>query len=99
LRARRSRSSRRPVETLFGRDVHSRKLCARAAGQRATFEAEAARRSAPSRICSVAKRADELSGRKTAAVQTVALPLFDDGGREAARWEPSGQGRGRAHVH
>ena len=35
------------------------------------------------------KRADELSGRKTGGVfgVTVALPLFDDGGREAARWE------------
>ena len=35
------------------------------------------------------KRADELSGRKTGGVfgVSVALPLFDDGGREAARWE------------
>jgi cobalt-zinc-cadmium efflux system outer membrane protein len=35
------------------------------------------------------KRADELSGRKTGSVfgVTLALPLFDDGSREAARWE------------
>ena len=54
-------------------------------------KADAARRSrlpSPNLFGGV-KRADELSGRKTGGVfgVTVALPLFDDGGREAARWE------------
>jgi cobalt-zinc-cadmium efflux system outer membrane protein len=59
--------------------------------QRAMFEADAARRARlPSpNVFGGVKRADELSGRKTGAIfgVTVALPLFDDGGREGARWE------------
>ena len=63
-------------------------------GQRATFEADAARRArlpSPSLFGGV-KRADEFAGRKTGGVfgVSVALPLFDDGGREAARWEAEG---------
>jgi outer membrane protein, heavy metal efflux system len=81
------------IETLFTRATASRaELRALAQlGQRATLEAEAARRSrlpSPNLFGGV-KRADELSGQKTGGVfgVTVALPLFDNGGREAARWE------------
>jgi cobalt-zinc-cadmium efflux system outer membrane protein len=81
-----------PIETLFTRATSTRAelRALEQLGQRATFEAEAARRSrlpSPNLFGGV-KRADELSGRKTGGVfgVTVALPLFDDGGREAARW-------------
>ena len=82
-----------PLETLSTRAKSTRAelRALEQVGQRATFEAEAARRSrlpSPSLFGGV-KRADELSGRKTGGVfgMTVALPLFDDGGRDAARWE------------
>jgi cobalt-zinc-cadmium efflux system outer membrane protein len=60
-------------------------------GERATLEAEAARRArlpSPSVFGGV-KRADDASGRETGGVfgLSVAFPLFDAGRREAARWE------------
>src|SRR5687767_1217028 len=82
-----------PIEALFTRATTSRAelRALEQLGQRATLEADAARRSrlpSPNLFGGV-KRADELSGRKTGGVfgVTVALPLFDNGGREAARWE------------
>ena len=59
-------------------------------GERATLEAEAARRGrlpSPS-VFGGMKRADEASARETAGLLglSVSLPLFDSGGREAARW-------------
>jgi cobalt-zinc-cadmium efflux system outer membrane protein len=60
-------------------------------GERAMFEAEAARRvrlPAPTVFGGV-KRAEDASGRETGGVfgLSVALPLFDAGQREAARWD------------
>jgi cobalt-zinc-cadmium efflux system outer membrane protein len=82
-----------PLETLFIRATSSRAdlRALEQLGQRATFEGDAARKArlpSPSLFGGV-KRADELSGRKTGGVfgVTVALPLFDDGGREGARWK------------
>ena len=58
--------------------------------ERATLEADAARRARlPSpNVFGGMKRADDASGRETGAVfgLSVAVPLFDSGGREAARW-------------
>jgi cobalt-zinc-cadmium efflux system outer membrane protein len=81
------------METLFSRATSTRAEL-RALQQlrrRATFEADAARRSrlpSPSLFGGV-KRADDVSGRETGSVfgVTVAVPLFDTGGREASRWE------------
>jgi cobalt-zinc-cadmium efflux system outer membrane protein len=58
---------------------------------RAALESEAARRArlpAPTLFGGV-KRADDTSGRETGGVfgVSVALPLFDAGRREAARWD------------
>jgi outer membrane protein, heavy metal efflux system len=58
--------------------------------RRASSEADAARRArwpAPGLVAGV-KRADEADGRRTGGVfgVGVSLPLFDTGGREAARW-------------
>ena len=82
-----------PLESLFTRATSSRAelRALEQLGQRATFEGDAARKArlpSPSLFGGV-KRADELSGRKTGGVfgVTVALPLFDRGGREGARWE------------
>ena len=82
-----------PLETLFTRATASRAelRALEQLGQRATFEGDAARKArlpSPNLFGGV-KRADELSGRKTGGVfgVTVALPLFDDGGREGARWD------------
>jgi outer membrane protein, heavy metal efflux system len=82
-----------PVESLYTRATSTRAelRALDQLGQRATFEADAARRArrpSPTLFGGV-KRADELSGRKTGGVfgLTVALPLFDDGDREAAQWE------------
>jgi cobalt-zinc-cadmium efflux system outer membrane protein len=82
-----------PLEILFTRAASTRAelRALHQLGQRATFEADAARRArlpSPNLFGGV-KRADELSGRKTGGVfgVTMALPLFDDGDREAARWE------------
>jgi outer membrane protein, heavy metal efflux system len=59
-------------------------------GERATLEADAARRARlPSpNVFGGVKRADHASGRETGGVfgLSVAVPLSDDGGREAARW-------------
>ena len=59
-------------------------------GERATFEADAARRARlPSpNLFGGLKRADDVSGRQTGGVfgLTVSVPLFDAGGRESARW-------------
>lgn len=60
-------------------------------GERATLEAEAARRArlpSPSVFGGV-KRADDGLGRRTGGVfgLSVGLPVFDAGRREAARWE------------
>jgi cobalt-zinc-cadmium efflux system outer membrane protein len=60
-------------------------------GERATQEAEAARRArrpSPNLFGGV-KRADAAAGRETGGVfgVNVALPLFDSGSREAARWD------------
>ena len=82
-----------PIEALFTRAMSTRAelRALEQHGQRATFEAEAARRARlPSPILfGGVKRADELSGRKTGGLfgVTVPLPLFDTGGRETARWE------------
>ena len=82
-----------PLETLLVRATSTRAELRVLAelGQRATFEAAAARRArlpSPNLFGGV-KRADELSARKTGGVfgVTVALPVFDDGGRDAARWD------------
>jgi cobalt-zinc-cadmium efflux system outer membrane protein len=58
--------------------------------ERATLEADAARRArlpSPSLFGGL-KRADDVSGRQTGGVfgLSVALPVFDAGGRESARW-------------
>ena len=59
-------------------------------GERATLEAEAARRARlPSpNVFGGLKRADDVSGRQTGGVfgLSVSVPLFDAGGRESARW-------------
>jgi cobalt-zinc-cadmium efflux system outer membrane protein len=81
------------IETLLNRATSTRAelRALQQLGQRATFEAEAARRSrlrSPNLFGGV-KRADDASGRETGGVfgLSVALPLFDAGRREAARWE------------
>jgi cobalt-zinc-cadmium efflux system outer membrane protein len=82
-----------PLETLLTRATATRAelRALRQLEQRATFEAEAARRSRlPSpNLFGGLKRADDASGRETGGVfgVSVSLPLFDTGGREAARWE------------
>ena len=82
-----------PVETLLTR-ASSTRAELRALQQlvtRATLEAQASRRAhrpAPTVFGGV-KRADDGSQRETGGVfgLNVALPLFDAGGRDAARWE------------
>jgi cobalt-zinc-cadmium efflux system outer membrane protein len=82
-----------PIETLFTRATSTRAelRALEQLGQRATFEADAARRARLPfpKLFGGVKRADEVSRRTTGGVfgVTVALPLFDDGGRDAARWE------------
>jgi outer membrane protein, heavy metal efflux system len=85
-----------PIETLFTRATSTRAelRALQQLGQRATFEADAARRSrlpSPTLFGGV-KRADDMSGRETGGVFGVrgALPLFDTGRRDAARWEAEG---------
>ena len=60
-------------------------------GERATFEADAARRARrPSpTVFGGLKRADDLRGREAGGVFGVSasLPLFDSGSRDAARWD------------
>jgi cobalt-zinc-cadmium efflux system outer membrane protein len=81
-----------PIETLLTRATSTRAEL-RALQQlkvRATFEADAARRSrlpSPNLFGGV-KRADDGSGRETGGMfgVSVGLPLFDAGRRDAARW-------------
>jgi cobalt-zinc-cadmium efflux system outer membrane protein len=82
-----------PIDTLLTRATSTRAdlRALQQLGQRATFEADAARRSrlpSPNLFGGV-KRADDVSGHQTGGVfgVSVALPLFDGGDREAARWE------------
>ena len=82
-----------PIETLFTRATSTRAelRALQQLAQRATFEADAARRARlPSpNLFGGMKRADDESGRETGGVfgVSVALPLFDAGRREAERWE------------
>ena len=82
-----------PAETLFTRAASTRAdlRALQQLRERATFEAEAARRARlPSpTLFGGMKRADDPAGRETGGVfgLSVALPLFDSGRREAARWE------------
>jgi cobalt-zinc-cadmium efflux system outer membrane protein len=81
-----------PLETLLMRATSTRAelRALQQLGERARLEAEAARRARrPSpAVFGGVKRADAAEGRKTGGVfgLNVALPLFDSGGREAARW-------------
>ena len=82
-----------PIETLLTRATSTRAelRALQQLSERAAFEAEAAQRArlpAPNLFGGV-KRADGVTGRETGGVfgLSVALPLFDAGGREAARWE------------
>jgi cobalt-zinc-cadmium efflux system outer membrane protein len=82
-----------PVGTLLTRATSTRAelRALQQSAQRATFEAEAARRARrPSpNVFGGMKRADDASGRETGAVfgLSLSIPLFDAGRREAARWE------------
>ena len=82
-----------PIETLLTRATSTRAelRALQQLRERAAFEAEAAQRArlpSPNLFGGV-KRADGVTGRETGGVfgLSVALPLFDAGGREAARWE------------
>jgi cobalt-zinc-cadmium efflux system outer membrane protein len=81
------------IETLLTRATSNRAelRALQHLGQRATLEAEAARRARlPSpNLFGGMKRADDASRRETGGVfgVSVSLPLFDDGRREAARWD------------
>ena len=81
-----------PVETLMARATTTRAelRALQQSAQRATFEADAARRlrlPSPSVFGGV-KRADDEAGRETGSVfgLSLSIPLFDAGGREVARW-------------
>jgi outer membrane protein, heavy metal efflux system len=82
-----------PADTLFTRAASTRAdlRALQHLRERATLEAEAARwaRLPSPTLLGGLKRADEASGRETGGVfgLSVALPLFDRGDREAARWE------------
>jgi cobalt-zinc-cadmium efflux system outer membrane protein len=82
-----------PVETLMTKAISTRAelRALQRRGQRTSFEAEAARKSrfpGPSLFGGV-KRADAVAGRETGGVfgLSIALPLFDSGDHDAARWE------------
>jgi cobalt-zinc-cadmium efflux system outer membrane protein len=82
-----------PVESVLSRATTTRAelRALQRSSERAGLEADAARRArlpAPNLFGGV-KRADESSGRETGGVfgLSVAVPLFDAGGREASRWE------------
>jgi cobalt-zinc-cadmium efflux system outer membrane protein len=89
------------IETLWTRAASSRAelRALQQSSQRAALEAEAARRARlPSpNVFGGMKRADDVSGRATGGLfgVSVSLPLFDAGGREAARWDAE---RTRAEV-
>lgn len=82
-----------PIETLLTRAASTRAELRglQQSGERAMREAEAARRARrPSpNVFGGVKRADGATSRETGGVfgLNVVLPLFDSGGREAARWE------------
>jgi cobalt-zinc-cadmium efflux system outer membrane protein len=82
-----------PIDTLLTRATSTRAelRALQQLGERATQEAEAARRARrPSpNVFGGVKRADAAAGRETGGVfgVNVALPLFDSGSREAARWD------------
>jgi cobalt-zinc-cadmium efflux system outer membrane protein len=82
-----------PVETLVARATSSRAelRALQQSGERAALEGEAARdaRLPSPTVFGGVKRADDVSGRETGGVfgLSLALPLFDAGGREAARWD------------
>ena len=82
-----------PVETLVARATSSRAelRALQQSGERAALEGEAARdaRLPSPTVFGGVKRADDVSGRETGGVfgLSVALPLFDAGGREAAWWD------------
>jgi cobalt-zinc-cadmium efflux system outer membrane protein len=82
-----------PIDSLMTRATSARAelRALQQLGERATLEADAARRARlPSpTVFGGVKRADDASGRETGGVfgLNVALPLFDTGGRESARWE------------
>jgi cobalt-zinc-cadmium efflux system outer membrane protein len=81
-----------PVETLIARAATTRAdlRALRQSAQRASFEADAARRlRRPSpNVTGGMKRADDDAGRETGGVfgLSLSIPLFDAGGRDAARW-------------
>jgi cobalt-zinc-cadmium efflux system outer membrane protein len=81
-----------PIDALFTRATSTRAelRAIQQLGERATVEADAARRARlPSpTVFGGVKRADAASGRDAGTVfgLSVALPLFDAGHREAARW-------------
>jgi outer membrane protein, heavy metal efflux system len=81
-----------PIQTLLTRAISTRAelRALQQSSERAAFEAEAAERARlPSpNVFGGVKRADGVTGRDTGGVfgLSVALPLFDTGGREAARW-------------
>lgn len=85
-----------PVEALFTRATSTRAelRALKRLRERATLEAEAARRARlPSpHVFGGVKRTDDASGRDAGGVfgLSVAVPLFDAGRREAARWEAEG---------
>lgn len=79
-------------ETLMARATTTRAelRALRQSAQRATFEADAARRlRLPSpNVFGGVKRADDDAGRETGSVfgLSLSIPLFDVGGRDVARW-------------
>ena len=88
-----ARQSPPPLEALLARATSARAevRALQQSSERAMREAEAARtarRPSPNVFGGI-KRADGEAGRETGGVfgLSVALPLFDTGGREAARWD------------
>jgi len=88
-----ARQSPLPIEALLARATSARAelRALQRVGERATQEAEAARRARlPSpNVFGGVKRADGEAGRETGGVfgLSVAVALFDSGGRAAARWD------------
>jgi cobalt-zinc-cadmium efflux system outer membrane protein len=82
-----------PAADLFARAVGTRAelRALESSGRRATLESDVARRSrfAGPTLVGGLKRSEGDSGRQSGGVfgVTLPLPLFDTGGREAARWE------------
>lgn len=83
-----------PVDALFARATSTRAelRALQQLGARTVFEADAVRRArlpSPNVFGGVKRAADDASGTDTGTVfgLSVALPLFDAGRREAARWQ------------